>query len=383
MDEVNPTEVEDAKRSVTETVKLFLNFAQVTGMALTVNARWTKLMEIALTMLSSLGSIPVEITFSLDCLFSESSSVPRSIGRVIISLLPPFVVLIIMAVFWKIRLLLDPVTLRRRLVLSTVVVFYVSYVGWAKILSSTLHCVTIHDGVTSGKYWTRDTSVECFKGSHAVLTYSLIIPMIAIALFAFPIGSTIYLYFKRRADKLNTVFVKEKFGFMYTAYKPECFYWDSIVMMRKAGLALAIVFGASLGGNMQGLIAACILTFAVFLQSQFSPFAAPFQDFNLIEVFSLLVSQLTFIFGLFLNDERISQTGRTLVSATAASLITGYVIFVSYVIFRKSAHFCRLALKCYKEVHDLDVDQLNDFGVCFMWVYKGLRSTPIRNEVRA
>jgi len=159
---------EIAKRNVTESVKLFLNFSQVCSLALTINSRWTGLMDASLRALNFVGAVSVEATISLDCLFSDSSSIPRSISRVILSILLPFAALTVGAAYWRMVISRDFPVLKRRLVLTTVVVFYISYIGWVQNLSAALNCVTIPSetiGESSSRYWTEDTAVECFTGT--------------------------------------------------------------------------------------------------------------------------------------------------------------------------------------------------------------------------
>lgn len=341
-------------------LQMFLNFAQVCSIALTVNAEWTDIMMTTLRSLSTLfvhmpsndplssdfmGAASVETTLSVDCLFSTSSLVPRSISKSIISLLLPFLVLSALAIYWLVTIPNNAAMLKRRLMVSTVIVFYVSYISWVEHLSSALNCVTISDGFTSDLYWTEDTSVRCFQGSHLALISVLVIPMVVLILLGFPTASAIYLYRKRRAGLLEDESVKENFGFMYTVYTEQCVFWECVILIRKAALALVTVFGVSLGGNMQALIAACILIFSLYLQTRYLPYRPVYRSFNSIEIFSLLVCIFTFLSGPFLNDDKISQGGRMLVSLFMVALIASFVVFFVVDLYWKIAAFCRLSLE--------------------------------------
>lgn len=286
----------------------------------------------------------VETSISLDCLFPKSLPVPRSILREVLLITLPFIVLIILFAYWSSMISMKASLLQRRLVLSAVVVFYVSYIGWAEQFSSAFHCVHIDTGIDHKTwYWTQDTSVECFKGSHATLIVFLV-PTIGVILFAFPISSALYLLRKRKRNRLTSEDTREKFGFMYAAYRRECVYWDCVILLRKAGLALIIVFGASLGSNIQGLTCVCILVISLYLQTRMLPWHDDFKILNSVEVFSLLVSVFTFISGLYFNDPSVGDVGSKIVSCLAICLILAFVIFVFYVIYSKTVIFLRLKL---------------------------------------
>lgn len=305
------------------------------------------------------------MTLSLDCLFSTTSSVPRSICRVIISLLVPLLVLSLLSIYWLVTVRNDKPVLKRRLVLSTVVVFYVSYIGWVKTLSSALNCITISDGFVSDFYWTEDTSVRCFEGSHLVLVYALVIPMILIILLGFPVGSAIYLHKMKIAGCLANEKVQERYGFMYRAYNENFVYWECVTLLRKAFFALIIVFGVSLGANMQALICACVLNCFVYFHAKFLPYKQNFASLNSIEALSLLVCAIVFLSGPFLEDDKITQGGRNAVSILAVALICSFVLYFLRELCQKITRFCSLSLrKDFQAVQNGG----NGFKVIFCWV---------------
>lgn len=300
--------------------------------------------------LGFLGAVSVESAISLDCLFDKSSDVPRAILRVVISVLLPFVVLAIGAVFWRRAIPNDLQVLKRRLILTTVVVFYISYIGWVEHLSLVLNCVNIPTGLSlqdsvSRNSWTGDTAVECFTGSHAILVGVLAVPMIVIVLLGFPIGSAIYLYQKKKSGELEEEKnVKEKFGFMYSAYTEKCVFWDCIVMLRKAALALVLAFSSSLRSNVQGLTAVCILIFCLYLQTRLMPYRKEYKTLNSLEIFSLLVCIFAFMSGLYFNDPSVSEAGRMAVSVLVVLLIGSFVICFLYDLYWKAVTYCQLSL---------------------------------------
>lgn len=280
----------------------------------------------------------------------------------------PFVVLGMGFVYWFILIPNNRSVLFRRLVLSIVVVFYISFIGWTEKLTSVLNCVSIEtqdsNGMTfHGLYWTEDTDVKCFQGSHAVLTWLLVLPMILVVIFVFPIATTTYLLFKKKRGQLDSIDVKERYGFMYGAYTENCVYWDCIILIRKAAMAFIVVFGVTMGSNMQGLVAVSTLIFCLYLQMRFMPFRE--MMLNRAEVFSLLVSIFTFIAGLFLHDPMITSVGKMFVTSLAILFIFAFAVYFLYMLHRAIVMFFRVTLRA----RQVDVrGDLNDVQVIRLWL---------------
>lgn len=90
-------------------------------------------------------------------------------------------------------------------------------------LISILSCEKIRFGTTSQDvhwkhFWSHDTTVVCFEGSHAVLSRIFAIPFALIILIGFPISAAVFLIQSKNQSTLDTVKIKEMFGFMLQAY---------------------------------------------------------------------------------------------------------------------------------------------------------------------
>lgn len=270
--------------------------------------------------------------------------------RTVLALFLPFVLLALLCAYWYRKCRHDSCLLKRRLILSVLIVLYISYIGLARRLLSVLYCIRIHDGQTldhsaNELRWSQDTSVVCYEGAHAILFGLLTVPMILAVLFAFPLISGTLLIQARKKELLGTVTLKETFGFMFQAYKEKYIFWDCVILLRKAALALIAIFGWSLGGNMQGLIAVCILMVALYMQQCFKPFNESFDSLNSGESVSLLLSLVTFLSGVFLNDPSISQGGRIFFSILVIIANLAFVLASVYDIYSKMLRVLRLKLE--------------------------------------
>ena len=63
-----------------------------------------------------------------------------------------------------------------------------------------------------------------------------------IVLWGLGIPAAVWLLMKKDREKLDTIAVKQKFGFMYNGYKRSDFFWEVVIMYRKIGMIGVAVF---------------------------------------------------------------------------------------------------------------------------------------------
>lgn len=226
----------------------------------------------------------------------------------------PILVLLLMSAQWAIRRYRkkrDRGYLVKRCLLTAVVVFYVSYISLTRAAINTFYCVHVSkatglDEEESGHYWALDTAVNCFQHSHMHLVLFVAIPALLFTL-VFPISLAVALINARRTQMLKSAWVLETVGLLFRGFDERFVFWDSVIMLRKALLAAIVVFAYSLGGNLQGLLAGCLLVLALILHMGVCPFKSTFVHLNLLEGISLLVSSFTFFSGVVLNDPMMTS----------------------------------------------------------------------------
>jgi hypothetical protein len=153
-------------------------------------------------------------------------------------------------------------------------------------------------------------------GIPAVILYALGIPLTAAALL---VCNRNYLHHKR---------VRASLGFLYTGYRPETFYWETVVMFRKAIVAAIAVFLAPLGAAIQTYASIVLVFVLAVLQVVFQPFR--FATLNRLELGSLVTAFVTFECGLFLTDPNSSELVQTL--ATVGIFVVNIVTSVALVL---------------------------------------------------
>ena len=148
-----------------------------------------------------------------------------------------------------------------------------------------------------------------------------------------------------RRKKLQNLWIQETVGLMFRGFEENYIFWDSMILLRKALLVTIVVHAYSLGGNLQGLLALCVLVFSLFLQTSLLPFKSKFGYLNQVESMSLFVSSITFLCGVILSDSRMTSS---FVEVSLLILVVvgnvGLAAFLFYYLFRVKVQQIKFSL---------------------------------------
>ena len=299
------------------------------------------------------GAATETVTLPIDCFLPSDASIPRSVLRTIIFMGIPVLVAVFFAVFWAIALYKFAKTWQyfaKRLLLSYLVIAYISYESITKTAVNILVCVKADVSCggavkPSHDYWAVDTSVECYEGAHSVLVGTLGWPVVLLFSLGFPVGLAFALVSVRRYAPERDVWYNEATGFLYRAYDDRFFFWESMIMLRKSLLAVVVAFGYTLGPNIQCVLALSVLTIARYCHTLCRPFDQAFDELNAYESASLFVSQLAFMGGLLFNDSRVTSEVHILLTVILFLAIGGLSVFFFSRILISLATYSRIALK--------------------------------------
>ena len=258
---------------------------------------------------------------SIDCLIPAESPLHHSIASMLVNALQPLACILVFVIFWlaiQIRYSKSCAYLLKKCVLSALVVFYISYISITKTLIDILNCIEVRDSMAVGvdrttDYWAMDTSVECYKGSHAILAVLLAWPFLGIFTLGFPL-TLAYLVAKKVAEDYKDGWIYEVSGFVYRSYSRRYIFWESVIMFRKALLAVVVVFSYELEFIIQAVLASFVLIMALYLQMKFRPYREEFDSLNDVESLSILISSFTFVCSIFFGVEHVSDDVRVFIS---------------------------------------------------------------------
>jgi hypothetical protein len=130
----------------------------------------------------------------------------------------------------------------------------------------------------------------------------------------------------------ETVAFLENYSFLFFGYSQKCFYWEVVILLRKAILSS---IGVVLGFNARSQITFALLY--LFSVTIFHSYQMPFaySALNTFELFSLLTCSMTFFLGLFTLDAN-ENTDMSYISDIAMVINFVYVVsVVSMAVFIK------------------------------------------------
>eukprot|EP00210_Caulerpa_lentillifera_P003966 g3785.t1 len=347
-------EYELTRWRTTEIFKIMINFLQTIAVAANVNVQWTDGMRSLFKSAIYIGALTTTaVSRPIDCIVASNSAVSRAIWRMLVSLFVPGVVMGIFCIFWSVMAIKKGANWRyflKRVVLSTISVTYISYLGLTRMAVRGFYCIDIYDSYhylkdSTNRFWAIDTSIRCYGKEHSGIIIISIVVLIIVTI-CFPLFSSIVLFRRKESLGRRDIWIFETGGFLFRAFKEKFAFWESVVMFRKACLSVIIVFSYPLGGDSQGLLASVLLLFSLYVHLSLRPYKNEFKTLNHFESCSLLVSSLTFTLGLFFVNGRCSDSVRTFL---AVLLLFGNIMFFLFLFFAffysSMVHF-RIVLQC-------------------------------------
>ena len=290
---------------------------------------------------------------SIDCLVSQNSSIERAIVSSVIDVLLPFGLICMFSLFWLIVTISHKkgkVYFLKRFFLSLIAVFYINYISLTKTLISILTCVEVYDELSlmSNKttaYWTADSTIKCYEGSHFILAVGVGWPFLVIFTLGFPL-SIACLIAKQVEEEYREGWIYNVAGFLYRGYKKRFVVWEAVIVLRKAVLAIVVMLSYPLGAKLQSVLAVFVLAIALYFQSIYRPYREEFSSMNDLEGISILVSLLTFVSSMFFDGDRVPDVVKILISA-GMCFCNALLLFLFVAIF---LYFGATYLRCVLDV---------------------------------
>lgn len=371
---------------VTELLKIFINYLQVTSVALSINLNWQEVIKALLSIQGLvMGVASGSYLVPLDCSFDESSpsenssGVPNSIKVLWLQVTFPLILLVFFCLLcgtylWIYRSrnrMEDSISFKSYFTVIAIVVVFFSYVKVTSELMRTVNCIGVDDEdeqheyqdyaiLTKKKVWAEDTQLDCFEGDH---TLTGVFGVLGLVFFSLMVILFILFWLPLNSHRLKEPEFIAQYGFIYQGYKEKWYLtsWEAIIAIRKALIAAAVVFAFPLGPNLQGVCALGVIILAIAVHFVFSPFKrfkghpnvppyaghwlreVGFQrianwwvllnnsiSLNAMESASLLMSMIVFYSGILFNDENTSEGGKHTMAAFTLLVNVSFVVYVLY-----------------------------------------------------
>ena len=285
------------------------------------------------------GAGQAVLSQSFYCLMPSQSIASPSLMQKMGVILLLFLVTFVISIFWFVYVLkkgMSTAILLRRCLLTFLVASNFLYVNLATATLSFFNCVNVRGGLrleeleVTHKYWTGDTDIQCYEGSHKTFVHFCAIPSLLFVCL-FPLSIFVALIVVRQQGKLDSEWSQETLGVLFNAYSEKYLYWDVWILLRTGLLSTVAVFAYSLGSNLQGSMALFVLVSALFAQVSCRPFKEGLEVVNRMEGCSLLLVTFTFLAGIVLHD--LNTKSRQWSDALVVTTVLANIGFVSVLLF--------------------------------------------------
>lgn len=158
-----------------------------------------------------------------------------------------------------------------------------------------------------------DMAVDCSSGTALTFRYAIGLPFFVLYSIGVPVlvGAMMYTYRVQLQDPA----IGRKFYFLFAGFRTEAVYWESVVALRKVGIAVIAVFLRPVGIDVQAYCALILVFVGVVVHSRAWPYQS--RVLNMLELMCLCTQFVTFYCGLFLISPSVDRSGKE----TATSII--------------------------------------------------------------
>ena len=334
---------------------------------------------------------------ALDCMLSQSASVPVSIQRQLINLVAPVGILAGVVLLFTAKALAVrgwhalrphvPSTVRRgsgsissagsgssgarphlvfvgslllqKLPLMCIVTFFFAYPFLVRVSLGMFACVQLDIASNpndpypqfavanaSQGYWVHAMHQACFEGWHLPWALGLGLPCVLLFCVATPLALLIGLTVNKA--KLQRADVKAHFGFLYRPYVEKRRWWEGLMTVQTMLLVLVSVFRYTLGGYYSALLVTLLFAGMATFQLVLKPFAA-----RKLHVMQLVATGCLYLNGciaqsLFTVDKESSSVFKEVIGGIGVFLNLAFIGWNCYCILAESQQFMGRVLRAMK-----------------------------------
>jgi len=298
--------LEDTAVRVTDLIKVLVQFLQYAVILGSVST-WPRVLRYWFVTASAVFGAT---ELSLDCWVKQNLAfvkMPSAYTRQLIFYLTPlvmFALVILLTLLWHALGLARDAVARRgigqqagrrssrsalqltnRLWVAFLVVSFYAYPSVVKASLSYFACKEIDDAKvnlnvapypqfavanSSAGYWALDANEACLTGMHGVWAYAL--GLLSVLALCAGVPMWIWWFMRRNVPSADRDF-KERFGFIYRNYRPECCWWEAVRAVLTVLLTVVAVFPHNIGAYHALLLMVLFLLLSAVVQQWQKPYA--------------------------------------------------------------------------------------------------------------
>ena len=153
-------------------------------------------------------------------------------------------------------------------------------------------------------------------------------------LVVYACGIPAFAFLVLRSIKGDVLKWQATYGFLYSAYEPEFWYWEVFIVLRKVLFAGAAVLMRPAGVDLQANTGVLIIVSSFGLQLLKRPFADPKLD--TLEAIALYTQFATLFTGLYLFSPNTSEVGRQLLTALIFAVNGVFLVHSAHQLYQSS-----------------------------------------------
>lgn len=322
--------------------KIFLNYLQVSALALHFPLRWPSALQNLFEAQGSISTIGGHLV-NPDCV-SDASAASIFYSKQIAFATAPVVTLVVAFTFWfgygrwsntpffNKRASSNTTTPKDMFVVTVGVILYLVYPTIATQAFRLFSCLSVGEGM----YLVADLEEPCYKGRHLLMV--LVLGLGQVVAYVIGLPTLLLVFLLRNRTKLDNSFaVKVRYGLFYSAYRSNRFFWEVVITARKVFMVVLSVFGqASLGKHLQAMMTLTILLISITAEILGNPYNTNLSPRHsmlpLMELSTLLVLWFTMWCGTVIYTLQEQGSGDIIIQLlTAAVAITN--AFMSLFLF--------------------------------------------------
>ena len=313
----------------TVAVKIAVSYLQILSLASTFKAQTSDLIRNIGALVAGFTS-PSFSFHTFACLFGTLSPLKEF---ALTMTLPAMVTVGVLATFGVSLLLTrDKETRARRARLgfqTLCILLFLVYPVILRSCASMYHCVD-YEGI-SGSRLISDLDIVCYRDDHLVAAvFAMLFALLYV--IGIPVLALMVMIHDRRA--MNASEFAAKWTFLIAGYKPELWWYELVVIVRKAVVVVLVVFVED--ATMQAAIGATLLAMAMAVHLELLPYTQTI--FDKVECLALAALSVTLVGAISLVDTAEDVTQAQATSVVVVVILLNALLFVAlgWVAFRRT-----------------------------------------------
>lgn len=304
-----------SKSEIALLLKILVNYCQTIVVLASIDLKWPSSILNLFDFSTAIGESSTQV-LSLSCTEFKSDT-KSSYKETLTTLMFPIIVILTVFFVWSLVSVLKKSAqyIRVHFVSTCVVIILLMHTSVSNTILSVFSCKKVN-----GEYWnTSDYNLKCFVDQHLNILLYIGLPGLIIWCISLPSVMFVCLFKNRRyLDQVETLV---KFKTLFSGYKPEFYYWEFLVILRKFLIRVIAILLISSGITIQGLGIMIVLLFSLSLHINYKPYEK--DSINKLEQYCIIVLILFICGGITFSTDIQDRS----------KVIIGWILFVVNIMF--------------------------------------------------